>query len=69
MFSRSFTLPILLGLNFLIKFWVAVRPLKIIDGHTIPDDAYLCLTIARNIAWGRFTDLISPTVFSRYTCS
>ena len=52
MFSRRFTLPILLGLNFLIKFWVAVRPLKIIDGHTIPDDAYLCLTIARNIARG-----------------
>ncbi|OGC91352.1 MAG: hypothetical protein A2W25_09245 [candidate division Zixibacteria bacterium RBG_16_53_22] len=52
MLNSRFTLPILLALNFLIRFLGAVRPLKVIDGHTIPDDAYICLTIARNIARG-----------------
>jgi hypothetical protein len=31
---------------------VALRPLQYLDGLTIPDDAYLSLTIARNIAKG-----------------
>jgi hypothetical protein len=42
----------LLGLNFILKALVAIRPLKYIDGLTIPDDAYLSLTLARNIAKG-----------------
>jgi len=29
-----------------------LRPLKYIDGYTVPDDAYLALTLARNIAKG-----------------
>jgi hypothetical protein len=42
----------LLGLNFLLKFIIAIRPLKYIDNITIQDDSYLALTIARNIAKG-----------------
>ncbi|HBZ01762.1 MAG TPA: hypothetical protein DEO84_10630 [candidate division Zixibacteria bacterium] len=42
----------LLGLGFLLRAIVAIRPLKFIDGLTIPDDSYLSLTLARNIAKG-----------------
>jgi hypothetical protein len=48
----SMVLPGLLGLDFVLRFLVALRPLKYIDGLTIPDDAYLSLTIARNMARG-----------------
>lgn len=36
----------------MLRLGVAIRPLRYIDGLTIPDDAYLALTIARNIAKG-----------------
>jgi hypothetical protein len=49
---RKFTLPLLLVLNLLVKGFVALRPLKYIDGMTLPDDAYVCLTLAKNIAKG-----------------
>lgn len=42
----------LLALNFALRLFVALRPLGTIDGLTIPDDAYLSLTLARNIARG-----------------
>jgi hypothetical protein len=42
----------ILGLGFLLRAMVAIRPLKFIDGLTIPDDSYLSLTLARNIARG-----------------
>jgi hypothetical protein len=42
----------LIGLNLLLKIYLALRPLSSIDGVAIPDDAYLSLTIARNIAKG-----------------
>jgi hypothetical protein len=43
---------VLLALNLLLRCSVALRPLEYIDGLTIPDDAYLSLTIAKNIAAG-----------------
>ena len=49
--SKTF-LYSLLGLNFLLKFLIAIRPLKYIDNITIQDDSYLAFTIARNIAKG-----------------
>ncbi|MEK7250053.1 MAG: hypothetical protein AAB209_06475, partial [Bacteroidota bacterium] len=42
----------LLAINVCIRCIVAARPLEYLDGLTIPDDAYLSLTIARNIAKG-----------------
>jgi hypothetical protein len=42
----------LLALNIVVRALVAIRPLEYLDGLTIPDDAYLSLTIARNIARG-----------------
>jgi hypothetical protein len=45
-------LALLLALNFAVRSYIAVRPLEYIDGLTIPDDAYLSLTLARNIAQG-----------------
>lgn len=45
-------LPILLAVNLLLRVLVALRPLKFIDGLTLPDDTYLALTLARNIAKG-----------------
>src|SRR4030067_2176688 len=42
---------VLLG-NFALRLIVALRPVKYLDGLTLPDDTYLCLTLARNIANG-----------------
>lgn len=42
----------LLILNALVRGIVALRPIEYLDGLVIPDDAYLSLTIARNIARG-----------------
>lgn len=50
--KSKYLLYYLLGLNFLLKFFIAIRPLKYIDNLTIQDDSYLALTIARNIAKG-----------------
>lgn len=43
---------ILLCANFLSRLLILIRPLKYIDGLLIPDDAYLGMTIAKNIAQG-----------------
>lgn len=40
----------LLVLNFTLRLLVIVRPLELVDELSIPDDAYLSLTLARNIA-------------------
>lgn len=55
-------LPSLLGTDFLVRLLVLIRPLKYLDGLTIPDDAYYSLTIARNIAEG-----LGPYYFIDYT--
>jgi hypothetical protein len=38
--------------DFVVRLLVAIRPIEFIDGWTIPDDAYISLTIARSIASG-----------------
>ncbi len=43
---------VLLALNAVLRFWIVFRPLEYTDGLTVPDDTYLSLTIARNIAHG-----------------
>lgn len=45
-------LPLLLAVNLLLKLLVAARPIELLDGLTIPDDAYLSLSLARNLARG-----------------
>jgi hypothetical protein len=35
------------------RLWMATRPIDAVDGLTIPDDTYLSLTVAENIAAGR----------------
>ena len=42
----------LIALNLLLRSWVAFRPLEITDAVSIPDDTYISLTLARNIAHG-----------------
>ncbi len=46
------TVPVLLLLALALRLLIATRPLAVIDGVTIPDDAYLCLTLARSLAQG-----------------
>jgi hypothetical protein len=41
-----------LALNLVVRLAVILRPLDEVDNLTIPDDAYLSLQIARNIAHG-----------------
>ncbi len=43
---------ILLGINFILRFIVAIRPIPYIDGLTITDDSYYSFQIAKNIAAG-----------------
>ena len=40
------------GLDILLRVYVALRPIAFIDGMLLPDDTYLSLTIAKNIAAG-----------------
>lgn len=47
---------------FVIRLVVAIRPLEYIDGLTIIDDAYLSLTIAKNISKG-----LGPLYSDNYT--
>jgi len=42
----------LVGLDLVLKLSAALRPLRLLDGLTIPDDAYLSLTVARSLARG-----------------
>ncbi len=42
----------LLAASFALRLCLALRPLPFLDDLTIPDDAYLSLTLARNIARG-----------------
>lgn len=60
--SGRLVLFALLGVNLLLRCVVALRPLEYIDGLTVPDDAYLSLTIAKNIAEG-----IGPLYGLEYT--
>ena len=50
--DRKIGLIVLLGINFLTRFLIIIRPLEYIDRLLIPDDAYYAFTIARNIADG-----------------
>lgn len=52
----------LLASGFCLRAAVALRPLKWIDGLTLPDDAYLSLTIARNVGRG-----LGPLYGTSYT--
>ena len=49
---RMLAVVALLASGFCLRATVALRPLKWIDGLTLPDDAYLSLTIARNVGRG-----------------
>jgi len=49
---RAATLASILLLNLGMRMSLALRPIGFIDARTLPDDAYLSLTIARNIARG-----------------
>ncbi|HTO90310.1 MAG TPA: hypothetical protein VMJ70_04200 [Candidatus Sulfotelmatobacter sp.] len=50
---RRSVLPLVLPLlDLLVRLAGAMRPLRYLDGLTIPDDAYLSLTLARNLARG-----------------
>jgi hypothetical protein len=42
----------LIAAGFVYRLGIALRPIRFLDGLTIPDDTYLSLTIARNIARG-----------------
>jgi hypothetical protein len=52
----------LLTSGFCLRVFVALRPLKWIDGLTLPDDAYLSLTIARSVGRG-----LGPLYGTSYT--
>ncbi len=49
---RGWLLAGLLALGFLLRLAVSLRPLQVVDDLAVPDDAYLSLTLARNIARG-----------------
>lgn len=52
-FNKSiYVISFLLLVNFGIRLIIALLPLKFIDGVIIPDDAYISLLIAKNIAKG-----------------
>src|SRR5689334_19633801 len=51
-FAARHALAELIALDVLVRGIAAMRPLRYLDGLTIPDDAYLSLTIARNFARG-----------------
>ena len=55
----------LVGLGFLARALVFIRPLKYLDGLTIPDDSYYTLTLARSIAhgFGPYTGLAETNGF------
>ncbi len=50
--STSIGIATVLVLNLLLRFWIVFRPLECTDGISIPDDTYISLTLARNIAHG-----------------
>ncbi len=52
----------LIAAGLVYRLGVALRPLKWLDGLTIPDDTYLSLTIARNLARG-----LGPLYGTAYT--
>ncbi len=49
-------------IDLIAKIFIALKPLKYIDGLLIPDDAYLSLTISRNISKG-----LGPLYGSEFT--
>ncbi|MDD5362061.1 MAG: hypothetical protein PHN88_08005 [Ignavibacteria bacterium] len=46
-------ISILVLFHLIVRFILLSKSLLVIDSYAIPDDAYLCLTIARNIADGK----------------
>jgi hypothetical protein len=59
---RLIVIGLLLFINIALRLAVAWRPLEYIDGLTIPDDAYISLHLARNIAAG-----LGPSYAGEYT--
>lgn len=51
-FKNKKILIAVLLLNFIFKLYIALQPFEYIDSMFIPDDSYLSLTIAKNIANG-----------------
>jgi len=49
---RAAAVASILIINLTLRLCLALRPLGFIDARTLPDDTYLSLTIARNIARG-----------------
>jgi hypothetical protein len=60
--SSSLPCVALITAGFVYRLIIAARPLKWLDGLTIPDDTYLSLTIARNLARG-----LGPLYGTAYT--
>jgi hypothetical protein len=50
--KSAYIISSLLLINFIIRLIIALLPLRFIDGLIIPDDAYISLFIAKNIAKG-----------------
>ncbi len=51
-FNNKKILIAILLVNFLFKLYIALQPIEYIDSIFIPDDSYLSLTLAKNIANG-----------------
>lgn len=51
-FKNKKILIVILLINFAFKLYIALQPIEYIDSMFIPDDSYLSLTIAKNIANG-----------------
>jgi hypothetical protein len=60
--TRAVVIGLLLILDLSLRLSVASRPLRYIDGLTIPDDAYISLHLARSIAEG-----LGPSYGGEYT--
>jgi hypothetical protein len=60
--SSPFWCHALIAAGLLYRLAISQRPLPILDGLTIPDDTYLSLTIARNLARG-----LGPLYGTAYT--
>ncbi len=61
-FCRSRIVLTFVLIDLIAKIFIALKPLKYIDGLLIPDDAYLSLTISKNISKG-----LGPLYGSEFT--
>jgi hypothetical protein len=61
-YSYKKILIIALLINLAFRLYIAFQPIEFIDSKFLPDDAYLSLTIAKNIAEG-----LGPSYSGEYT--